>query len=193
MSRRRTALLPLIGLAVLAIGARESGDSPAAAETEPKPRPHGSLEKCATKSMAHFPGGFTSPRNLVVGPLVFVGAGGTPEYVEESGGQKFQLLVHNGHRVTVALPRRAREGGAGLAYGRLPRGEVTVDEAHRVVRFVACRRGQNSGSSADGIPVTFWSGGVLADSARCVPLRIRVDDERSPRRALIRLGVDSCG
>ena len=159
-------------------------------------RPRGAVENCATQSGADFPGAFTSPGNLVVGPLALIGAGGTPNAVSNSTGtevfQKFPLLVRNGHRVTVALSPRTRRG-AGLAYGPLPQGETFLRDTHRVVTFIACGRGQGSGSSADGRPVTFWSGSVLARSPRCVPLRVWVDAEASPRRAVIRLGVRRCG
>jgi hypothetical protein len=155
-----------------------------------KQRAAGAREKCSTRSEADFPAAFTSADNLIVGPLAFVGAGGLAEYYEPFRGQKFQAVVRNGHRVTVALPRAARPD-AGLAYGPLPHGVVEPEEAHRVVRFVACRRGQDSGSTADGRPVTFWSGGVLVRSPRCVPLRIRVDG-RFQRNEVIRLGVARC-
>jgi hypothetical protein len=159
-------------------------------------RPRGPVESCVTQSDATFPGAFTSPRNLVVGPLALIGAGATPGAVWNSTGtevfQKFPLLVRNGHRVTVELSASTR-GGAGLAYGPLPQGETFLRDTHRVVTFVACRRGQHSWSSADGRPVTFWSGSVIALSPRCVPLRVWVDDERSPRRTVIRLGVRDCG
>ena len=159
-------------------------------------RPHGVVEDCSTRSSAPFPGAFSNPRNLMVGPLAFVGAGGTPSAVWNSTGtevfQKFPLLVRNGHRVTVELSTSARRG-AGLAYGPLPQGETYLRDTHRVVAFIACRHGQPSGSSADGRPVTFWSGGVLARSPRCVRLLVWVDAERSPRHAVIRLGVPTCG
>src|SRR6266516_3483213 len=45
-------------------------------------RPRGAVESCATQSGAKFPGAFTSPRNLVVGPLALIGAGGTAGGVE---------------------------------------------------------------------------------------------------------------
>jgi hypothetical protein len=138
--------------------------------------------------MASFPGAFTSPENLVVGPLVLMGAGGTPEYVDSYPGQKFPLLVRNGRRVKLSLPHSARPE-AGLGWGRLPNGGVKPHEANRVVRFTACRQDQNSGSSADGRAVTFWSGGVLAESARCVPLRVRIG-RGAVQSAEIQLGAD---
>jgi hypothetical protein len=151
----------------------------------------GVVADCSSQSGASFSGAFTSPRNLVVGPLALIGAGGTPVFADSFGGQKFPVLVRVGHRVTVELSRRTRRG-AGLAYGPLPQGEVLLRDAHRIVKFIACRRGQDSLSRADGRPVTFWSGGVLARSPRCVPLLVWVDGEPSPRRAIIRLGVRRC-
>jgi hypothetical protein len=93
--------------------------------------------------------------------------------------------------VTVELAPRTRLG-AGLAYGPLPQGETYLRDTYRAVTFVACKRGEHSASSADGEPVTFWSGSVLARSPRCIPLRVWVDGERTPRRAVIRLGVQRC-
>lgn len=154
------------------------------------------VEDCSTRSQASFPGAFTDRRNLVVGPLAMIGAGKRKvdffrDPGSDAGGQKFQLLVRNGHRVTVALSRRARRGAA-LAYGPLGAGQVDLADAHRVVKFTSCRRGERSGSSADGRHVTFWPGGVLARSPRCVPLRILIDGGTAPRRAVIHLGVRRC-
>jgi hypothetical protein len=153
--------------------------------------PAGALARCATRSSADFPGAFTNAHNLRVGPLVLVGAGGTPTYSGQFQGQKFPLLLAAGHRVTIAVSPQTRKG-AGLGYGPLPQGAVGVREAHRVVTFVACPRGTDSGSTADGRAVTFWSGGLLARSPRCVPLSVWIDDARSPRRVVVRLGVTSC-
>ncbi len=156
-------------------------------------RPRGVVDSCATQSGASFPGAFTSPRNLVVGPLALVGAGGTPQFVWDSTGkegfQKFPLLVKENHRVTVELAPETRRG-AGLAYGPLPQGEVHLRDAHRVVTFISCRSGR-SASTSDGLPVTFWSGSVLARSPRCVPLLVWVDDQPL-RRTVVHLGVRNC-
>jgi hypothetical protein len=187
----------VIASAAMAIAVAVLSTTSAWAETakQDRERPGGAVESCATQSGAQFPGAFSSPRNLVVRPLALIGAGGTPRFVWDSTGeagfQKFPLLVRNGHRVTVELSPRTRRG-AGLAYGPLPQGETHLRDTHRVVTFIACRRGQGSSSSADGRPVTFWSGGVVARSPRCVPLLVWVDDERLPRGAVIRLGVRDC-
>lgn len=153
-------------------------------------RPRGVVANCAMQSGASFPGAFTSSRNLVVGPLVMIGARGTPAFSSSFHGQKFPLLLKAGHRVTLELSLTTRKGAA-LGYGPLPQGDVGVDKGHRVVTFIACRRGA-SDSEADGKPVTFWSGGVLVNSPRCVPLSVWVDGASSPRRVVIRLGVDRC-
>jgi hypothetical protein len=199
--RRRTAIVSTVGatvaVALAAFGAfeiagqSERAASPTGSQLAASEPPRGVVADCSTQSGARFPGAFTSSRNLVVGPLVLVGAGGMAAFARGFGGNKFPLLVRAGHRVTLELSRRSRLG-AGLAYGRLPQGRVRLRDAHRVVRFIACRRGERSASSADGRPVTFWSGGVLAVSPRCVPLHVWVDSESSPRRAILRLGVRRC-
>lgn len=154
-------------------------------------RPTGVKRKCAHRSEADFPGAYTSARNFVVGPLAMIEAGGRGYFSREFGGAKFPLLVENGHRVTLKLKRRVRRG-ASLAYGPLRRGRNGVRRGYRTITFVACREGVPSGSSADGTPVTFWSGGILARSRRCVPLRIWVDSETAPLREVIHLGVRRC-
>jgi hypothetical protein len=152
---------------------------------------------CSGRSEADFPGAFTSPRNLVVGPLVLIGGAYTPaSTVREVGGQKFPLLVKGGHTVTVRLAGHGRRV-AGLAYGPLPEGETKLRDTYGSVTFVACRPGRPSPhhraggpsrSSADGVQVTFWSGFVLTRAPACVPLDIYVDGASSPRRVGLALG-----
>ena len=163
--------------------------SAAAGSSSPE-RPTGVRRKCSQRSEAEFPGAYTSGRNFVLGPLAMIGAGGRGYFSRAFGGAKFPLLVENGHRVTLKLTRRVRRG-ASLAYGPLRRGRKGVRRGYRTITFVACREDEPSGSSADGTPVTFWSGGILARSRRCVPLRMWVD-ESGPQRAVIRLGVRGC-
>jgi hypothetical protein len=194
MAKRRDAAIALgammaAGTALAACG--DTGDEPATARVAAKPHPRGAIENCATRSEARFPAA-SDPRNLVVGPLVLVGAAFTPaSVVREFGGNKFPALVRAGHRVTVELSRQTRRG-AGLAYGPLPQREVHLHDAHRVVTFISCPRGGPSGSTAGNEPVTFWSGFVLASSPRCVPLAVWVDDEPAPRRVMLRLGARNC-
>jgi hypothetical protein len=157
----------------------------------------GGREDCSTRSEADFPGAFTSPRNLVVGPLVLIGGAYTdPNTVREFGGNKFPLLVKAGHVVTVRLAQRGRRA-AGLAYGLLPQGRTRLSDTHRSVTFVACRPGTASrrysvngpsGSYADGAPITFWSGFVLTRRPACIPLEIYVDGASSPQRVGFALG-----
>jgi hypothetical protein len=162
------------------------------AQTTAAKPPRGVVANCSTRSEAAFPGAFTSARNLVVGPLVLTGARGSPPFAPLFHGQKFPLLVKAGHRVTLALSKSTRKFAA-LGYGPLPQGDVRVREAHRVVTFIACRRGEPSGSTADGQPVTFWSGGILSMGPRCVPVSVWIDGAERPRRIVIRLGVTRCG
>lgn len=182
-----------------------AGSKGAAAGTEhpvpassPATRFQGAREDCSTRSEANFPGAFTSPRNLGVGPLVLIGGAYTDaRTVREFGGNKFQLLVKAGHTVTVRLAQRGRRV-AGLAYGPLPQGRKTkLRDTYQSVTFVACRPGNASrrysptgpsGSYADGVAVTFWSGAVLTRAPSCVLLDIYVDGAPSPRRMRLPLG-----
>jgi hypothetical protein len=174
---------------------------------QPRSRPRGVIVDCARRSEASFPEAFTEPRNLVVGPLVLVGAGErTPaSVVREFGGNKFPLLVKAGHTVTVRLPRAVR-GFAGLAYGGLgnrplPEGRVRLRDTAHTMTFVACQPGSPtgryrpdgpSGSYADGEAVTFWSGFVVMRKPACVPLEVYVDDDPSPRHAVVDMGASHC-
>lgn len=177
----------LKGASLLTAAALAVAASTAAAEA-----PRGVVADCSMQSGASFPGAFKDPHNLVIGPLVMTGARGTPSFSAAFHGNKFPLLVRNGHRVTLELSRQTRRG-AGLAYWPLPQGDIGVREAHRVVTFIACKAGEGSMSDVDGKPVTFWSGGLVAYSARCVPIRVWIDRERVPRHIVIRLGVTRCG
>jgi len=176
--------------------------APAARTTWSTGRPRGVVVDCTTRSEANFPGAFTDRRNLVVGPLVLIGGGEpTPEdVVRELGGNKFPLLVKAGHTVTVRLPPSARRF-AGLAYGPQPQGKTRLRNTHRAITFVACARGEPSatyqpdgpsGSSADGVAVTFWSGFVLTRRPACLPLDVRVRGEPTARRAVLNLGERRC-
>ena len=102
-------------------------------------RPPGVVVDCSTRSgFEGFFGVFTNHRlrNLVVGPLVLMGAGGTPTFDPAAGGQKFQLLVSAGHRVTVEL-LDAPAGSPGSPMVRCRRGRCTFrhpsgGDVHRV-------------------------------------------------------------
>jgi hypothetical protein len=157
----------------------------------------GAREKCSTRSEANFAGGFTSSDNLVVDPLVVVGGAYTdPGTVRDFGGNKLPVLVKAGHSVTVRIARPWRRV-AGLAYGRLPQGRTTLRDTHRTVTFVACRPGKApdeysprgpSGSHADGVAITFWSGFILTRVPACIPLDIYADGATAPRRVGLGLG-----
>jgi hypothetical protein len=173
----------------------------------PSTRPRGVIVDCTRRSEADFPGAFTDPRNLVMGPLVLVGAGEptSASVVREFGGNKFPLLVKAGHTVTVRLLRAVR-GVAGLAYGGLgngplPEGEVRLRDTAHTMTFVACRPGRPtriyrddgpSASRAGGVAVTFWSGFVVMREPACVPLQVYVDDDPSPRHAVIDMSAGRC-
>ena len=200
------AVASVAGLGVLVLEPGDDSSSPATATHPAKPagdrararaRFGGALENCASRSEADFPGAFTNPRNLVLGPLVLVGGAYTDaDTVREFGGNKFPLLVEAGHVVTLRLSRRTGRT-AGLAYGPLPQGKVKLRDTYRSVTFAACRPGRPigryspdgpSGSEADGRSVTFWSGFVLTRRPQCIPVEVYVDSEPAPRRVGLSLG-----
>jgi hypothetical protein len=192
---RGTAAMAAAALAACGSESNDAASKTATVATSARAevRPPGVVEDCSTRSQAAFDGAFTDPDNVVVGPLVLVGAAYTaPSTVREFGGNKFPALVRAGRRVTVALSPSARPV-AGLGYGPLPEGvELTPQDGHAAVTFIACRPGKPSGSTVDGHAVTFWSGFVLTRSPRCVPLEVWVDDEPSPRRTALRMGIRRC-
>jgi hypothetical protein len=149
-------------------------------------RPRGAVEDCSTTPGWGRRDEFTSLQNLIVGPFALERARPVLGYAERVGGNKVFVYVRGGHRVTLELPRRTRKDG--LKFGPHRGGSVPT---RRVVTFIACRRGELRGRF-DGWPVTSWVGFLLASSPRCVPLRVWVDDEPTPRRAVIRFGVPSC-
>ena len=175
----RTAMLSLLTVVTVT----------GAAVAAPAPRPEGAPATCRHQSSAAFP---KSARDLVVGPLVLIGAGAysPPSVIRTFGGQKYPAVLLAGHRVTVELSRGARRSTS-LLYAddhwTMPDGHRTVGDGHRVVEFRACPR-HRAGSSYDGRKATFWSGFVLTAVPRCLKLRIWIDDERTPRRARIPLG-----
>lgn len=134
---------------------------------------------------------FRQRRNLAVGPLVLRQAGVMLPWSET--GQKLFVEVKGGHRVTLELTRRTRRhAGLGFVAPREPF-QWTVRNARRVVTFIACRRGERRATGRpDAGPVSGWVGSFNTRSPRCVPVLVWVDDERSPRRAIIPYGVRDC-
>lgn len=184
-----------MAIAAVALSAVAALAASVGAETGVRERPRGVVEDCSRISGVMASREFGLERNLVVGPLAVLRAGNTLGYIDtdEGIGEKLFVLVRGGHRVTLELSRPTRQG-AGLAFGEFRRANVRLRDTRRVVRFIACERGERpSGSIPDGWPVSGWVGFLLARSPRCVPLFIWVDDEPRPRRAVIRFGVRDCG
>jgi hypothetical protein len=175
----RAAILSLLAVVTIAGGAMAATS----------PRPVGAPATCRHQSSAGFP---KSARDVVVGPLVLIGARAysPPNVIRTFGGQKYPAVLLAGHRVTVELSRAARRSTS-LLYAddqwNMPNGKATVGDGHRVVGFRACP-GDRAASSYDGRTATFWSGFVLTTVPRCLTLRVWVDDERTPRRAQLPLG-----
>jgi hypothetical protein len=168
--------------------ATAAGAAVAAMAAAPRP-PQGAPATCRHQSSAAFR---ESARDLAIGPLLMVGARqySSSAVIARTGGQKYPMVLLAGHRVTVELPRAVRRTAA-LLYAddhwKLPDGERTVGDGHRVVAFRACT-GERGSSSYDGREATFWSGFVLATVPRCLRVRIWIDDEPAPHRVAIALG-----
>lgn len=128
---------------------------------------------CRNQSGAEFPGAFTDPDNVVVGPLAFVGLRGaattTPNNLKRFGGYKSPLLVRAGRTATISIDPAARSfvrlnhGGFRGPFRRLP----------HTIRAAACPERQAL-SDVDGRPVTFWSGFFVVTRPGCVPVTITV-------------------
>jgi hypothetical protein len=177
----------LLGTALACLAVASAAGVGLAAPATHVSRPHGAVEDCSTTPGWGRRDEFTSRRNLIVGPLAIERAGDVLAYAENVGGNKLFVYVKGGHRVTLELSYRTRRDG--LVFGPHRGGSVPT---RRVVTFIACRRGELVGRF-DGWPVTSWVGFLLASSPRCIPLRVWVDDEPRPRRAVIRFGVRNCG
>ena len=150
---------------------RDSAARPAAAHTAEPERPRGAVENCSTRSEASFPKAFTDRRNVVVGPLVLIGAASTSAAtVRRFGGNKFPALVRAGHRVTVALsPQHAP--------GRRPR----LRAAPRGRRVEAARRAP--GRDLRRLPARQGVGQRCRRPAGHVLVRVRADRLTSVRAA----------
>jgi len=205
-----TALAMVVAATVVASTSAQTADrsvetttysaTPTTAREAVRERPRGVVEDCSTAP--GWPGGsareFTSRANRVVGPLALEGAGVMLAYAESVGGNKLLVHVRGEHRVTLELSRQTRID-VGFAFGS-PLGATRASKwnlrnTRRVVTFRACQRAERSGLTEDWPewPVTGWVGWLLASSPRCVPLLVWVDDEPSPRRAVIPFGVRHCG
>lgn len=186
-----TAVVAAVAAAVATSGWAETADTANTA----RERPRGAVEDCSTTPGWGRRDEFTTPQNLIVGPLAIERGAVMWEYGERErpGGEKLFVYVKGGHRVTLELSPQTRKN-VGLGFVPPPQGiEWNLHNTRRVVRFIACQRGELSDPRFDGWPVTTWVGGLLVSSPRCVPLLVWVDDEPSPRRAVIRFGVRDCG
>lgn len=143
---------------------------------------------CAERSLADFPGAFSRPQNLVVGPVAFVGLlaarWSSPAEIRRFGGWKSQALVTNGHSATVTILPASRSV-ARLDYSSAgDRGHPGFRDLPHTMRFVSCGAGERSGSSTDGVAVTFWSGAFALRRPACVKVRIAANGEPAVTRTV---------
>jgi hypothetical protein len=169
--------------------ATSTSEAPAPAVPTPAAgRKHQVREDCSSNAGgANFPGAFSDPNNLVVGPLVIIpGASVDREAARLLGGARYVVLVTAGHTVTVRLAPEARTL-AGLAFGPLRHGRAKFREAYRSVTFVACGA-RESTSDVDGEDATLWLGYVLIRRPECIPLDVSIDGG-APQRVGLTLGA----
>jgi hypothetical protein len=153
------------------------------------PAAHRGRATCAEQSIARFPGAYSSPRNLRVGPVVLIG-GRTytpPGAVRRFGGQKYPLLLAAGHSARIQISPRAGRTSSLTWGGTGGSGTRRVADGYRVVLARACDR-DSAHSRASGRRVTFWSGFILTNAPRCQRLAIWIDGAAEPRRVRIPLG-----
>lgn len=141
---------------------------------------------CANRSMADFPAAFSRPQNLIVGPVVFVALlaarSSRPTEIRRFGGWKSPLLVKNGRSATVTITPASRSV-ARLDYSPADdRGHRRFRDLPHTMRFLGCAADERSGSTADNIPVTFWSGAFALRRPSCVSVRIVADGEPAVTR-----------
>jgi hypothetical protein len=160
--------------------------STVAATAEVQDRPRGQVVNCSTSPGWGRRDEFTSRQNLIVGPFALERARPMLGYAPNIRGNKIFVYVRGGHRVTVELV--APKGEAGFKFVRRDGSSTML----RTVAFVACQQGEREPGRFDGWPVTSWVGFLIAESPRCVSMRIWVDHEPTPRRALLRFGVRQC-
>jgi hypothetical protein len=182
MAARRclSAIAVAAGLALAVSGGQAS-----AAEVE--------VARCGEQSEARFPGAFSDPDNVVVGPLAFNALRrGLSSFDEHDlrliGGVKAPGLLRAGHTAVVSIGRWARRY-ARLTYGYW--GRAAFRSAPHTIRFRACGR-RRAASEVDGSPVNFWSGFFrLRRTPACLPVTIRVD-RRPARHLRLPVGGGNC-
>ncbi|MGK2937550.1 MAG: hypothetical protein ACSLFR_07065 [Solirubrobacteraceae bacterium] len=154
---------------------------------------------CSRRSEGQFPGAGTAAANLRVGPLTMVGwhTGASAVFiavVDRPLYWKMPLLLRDGRRVTVRIAASARSR-ARLRYDTRIAGDADVTDHPAQITFTACSRkkGERGGSSVDGTPVTFWSGGVVFENTpACVPIQFRHDGSKAWRTRTLKLATTDC-
>jgi len=126
-----------------------------------------------------FPNVFRGSRNVVVGPVAFVGLRSIPEMTPEAitrfGGRKSPLVLRPGRAATVSIDPGARDrahfwyaGGDRSNRAKLP----------HTLRLAACDK-DGAKSRAGAKPVTFWAGGfAFGPEPFCLRFTVTVEHRR---------------
>jgi hypothetical protein len=149
-------------------------------------------DACQHQSGASFPGLFSDPQSVVVGPFAFSrlrdAAKVSDDNIKRHGGWKSPAVLRIKHRAVVTIDKDARPY-ARLAYTH---DDATFRRQPHTMRFVACSKASDTLSDADGKPVTFWSGFFVVNKApACVGIKIKVD-RRPARHYTIAIGRAAC-
>lgn len=124
-------------------------------------------------------------RDVVVGPLVLIGARRTPSRRPDAfdrQGYKIPVTLPEGMTATLTVPESLR-GRVGLVFS-LRAQDAVLDSGMRgadsAVRFSACEPDGAPGRSG-------WGGGFVVDRPRCATLLVEVPGE-APERRRVPLG-----
>jgi hypothetical protein len=124
-------------------------------------------------------------RDVVVGPLVLIGARRTPSHRPDAfdrQGYKIPVTLPEGMTATLTVPESLR-GRVGLVFS-LRAQDAVLDSGTRgadsAVRFSACEPDGAPGRSG-------WGGGFVVDRPRCATLLVEVPGE-APERRRVPLG-----
>jgi hypothetical protein len=141
---------------------------------------------CSNRSLASFPGAYSDPANLVVGPMTLVGGAQAADsasaaVIRELGWWKAPLLLRQGQDAVLSVSWESRRL-ARIGWASGPEG--------RAMRFTSCGTGVRTDSDVDTDRVTFWSGGfTLRRVPACVSFDLWWDVQAPAQRLRIPFGA----
>lgn len=201
LTLRRLATWALVVAAALVVGCGDGGAArsgapvatPSAQQRGPILDRRPLLRTCATSVYGalgrHFRRG-----GVTLGPVTFIGLREwAHNFPSRRNGRLFLLkvlvVVDNGARVTVVIPRSARRTG-GLDY-ELGSAARRIAGAQSAVTFKACAPGRSGPSGGDGRRTQF-AGYFVVTRRRCLPVLVAQAPGAPVRRIVVSLGAGRC-